>query len=330
MVRVDPTAEHRVIYSDQYSYCAHPHAVRLASGEILVVFNRAPRRTFILHPPQDPAYENALIRSEDEGHTWSAPTVVPDYGWSGVECAGLTALRSGRVLLNQWRFRWYPLPLARKRAAEKWIALPRHLVEALAASPDLDSGGMLRTDPERLLPWGRGDGSTHVHSSSDAGATWEPGGAIGTLPYSGGYGMRGAVELDDGTIVLPLSDVPSYERVFVVRSRDAGATWAKPLLAAAEEGSSFEEPAPLLLKSGRILVALRENRSRRLYTIHSDDRGLSWSRPLATGIDGYPAHLINVSDDRILCTYAVRRPPFAIRAVTSEGATRWRLCGWRR
>src|SRR5215204_3601716 len=109
--------EHRLIHSDRFSYCAHPHGVRLASGEIVVVFNRVPRREVILHPPQDPAFQNVLTRSGDGGRTWSAPSVVPDYGWTGVECAGLTVLRSGRVLLNQWRFRWYPLPLACKKAA---------------------------------------------------------------------------------------------------------------------------------------------------------------------------------------------------------------------
>ena len=50
-------------------------------------------------------YLNLLLRSADEGLTWSAPVVVPDYGWSGVECAGLTDLGRGRVMLNQWRFR---------------------------------------------------------------------------------------------------------------------------------------------------------------------------------------------------------------------------------
>ena len=317
--------EERLIHADRHSYCAHPHGVRLASGEIIVVFNRAPRRDFILHPPQDPTFENVLIRSSDEGQTWSAPSVVPDYGWSGVECAGLTALRSGCVLLNQWRFRWYPLPLARKLAASEPIAFPRDWVGALAASLELDSGAALKRDPERLVPWARGLGGTFVHLSDEGGTTFDRSVEIDTAPFSGGYGMRGAVELGDGTIVLPLSDVPAYERIFVVRSRDNGATWGAPILAAAEAGAEFEEPAPLLLPSGRILLALRENHVRTIFTVHSDDGGATWSKPEPTGIDGYPAHLLLLDDGSILCTYGDRKPPFAIRAVvSSDGGGSWK------
>lgn len=291
----------------------------------MVVFNRAPRRAFILHPPQDPAFENVLVRSADGGVTWTAPSVVPDYGWAGVECASLTELRSGRLLLNQWRFRWYPLPLARQRAASERITFPSELIGRLAVSPDIDADTALGRDPERLAPWARGGGTTHVHISDDGGETWRTGEAIDTSPFSGGYGMRGAVELGDGTIVLPLSDVPAYQRVFVVRSADGGNTWGKPILAAAEQGSCFEEPAPLVLPSGRILLALRENNRRTIFTVYSDDGGETWSKPLATQIDGYPAHLMLLSGGDILCTYGFRKPPYAVRAALSndEGVT-WR------
>jgi hypothetical protein len=318
--------EHRAIFSDRYSYCAHPHGVRLASGEIIVIFNRAPRRDFILHPPQDPAYENALVRSEDDGKTWSAPAIAPDYSFRGVECAGLTQLKSGRVLLNQWRFRWYPLPLARKLAAagEK-LVFPRDWVETLAASLELDSGAVLAADPERLVPWARGRGETFVHLSDDGGEAFDRTVKIDTAPFSGGYGMRGAIEFGDGTVLLPLSDVPNYARIFVVRSKDRGESWGSPILAASEAGAEFEEPAPLVLPSGRVLLLLRENRARTLFSAHSDDGGTTWSRPVPTGIEGYPAHLLQLDGGAILCTYGYRKPPFAVRAVISEDAgASWR------
>src|SRR5262245_59449794 len=151
-------AEPRLIYADPHSYCAHPHAVTTATGAILVVFNRAPRRRAILHPPEDPSFENVLTRSLDSCETWSPPVVVPDHGWSGVEWAALTVTRSGRILLNQFRFRWYPLPLARRRAASEPVALPAALMAQLAASAELDSGPVYAADAERLLPWGRGHG----------------------------------------------------------------------------------------------------------------------------------------------------------------------------
>lgn len=317
-------AAHRLVFSDPFAYCAHPHAATLADGTVLVVFNRVPRRRVILHPPQDPAFENVLVRSFDGGETWTAPEVVPGYGATGAECAGLTVTRSGRVLLNQWRFRWYPLGLARRLAATEHIAFPAEWVGNLTTSLELDSGATLAVDPERLAPWARGGGDTFVHLSDDGGASFATTVRVATAPYSGGYGMRGAVELADGTLVLPLADIPDYERIFVVRSTDAGKSWGPPIPAAAEPGLLFEEPAPALLPSGRIFLGLRENTGRTLYTTHSDDGGFTWSRPRPTGIDGYPAHLLALADGRLLLTYGFRKPPFAIRAVLSEdGGESW-------
>lgn len=315
---------HRLIHADPESYCAHPHGLHLANGEIIVVFNRAPRRELILHPPQDSAYQNVLVRSLDGGESWSPPVPAPDPDSRGYECAGLTELKGGRVLLNQWRFRWYALPMARERAKVEPVVFPQELAAALVGSFELDSGSAAARNPEKFLPLARGPGQTLVHNSNDGGRTWTFTVPVATSPYSGGYGMRGAVELGDGSIVLPLSDVPHYRRIFVVRSHDGGASWAAPIPAATMVGLGFEEPAPLLLESGRILLALRENTLRTIYTTHSDDGGETWSAPQPAGIDGYPAHLLSLGDGRILCTYGFRRPPFAIRAVTSEdGGATW-------
>lgn len=318
-------AEPRLIHADPHFYCAHPHAVTTADGAILVVFNRSPRRRAILHPPEDPAFENVLTRSVDGGRIWSPPVVVPDYGWSGVECAGLTVTRSGRILLNQFRFRWYPLPLARRRAETEAVTLPAELIRQLSASVELDSGPAFAADPERLLPWGRGAGRAFVHASDDGGETFAHSVELATAPYGGGYGMRGAAELVDGTLLLPLSDAPDYRRVFVHRSEDAGLSWSGPTLVADDPASLFEEPAALALPSGRVLMLLRENRRHTIYSVDSDDGGHTWSAPRPTVIDGYPPHLLKLDDGRLLCTYGYRRPPYAIRAVLSEddGAT-WR------
>jgi hypothetical protein len=321
----DVATDCRLVYADPYAYSAHAHMVRDAGGRLLVVFNRVPRRRAILHPPQDPYFENVLVVSADQGRTWSAPSVVPDFGWTGTECAGLTVTRSGKLLLNQYRFRWYPLGLARTRALTEAIDFPRAWVGELDRSLELDSGAAFASDPERLVPWARGRGTTHVHLSDDGGETFARSVAIDTTPFVGGYGMRGAVELADGTLVLPLCDVPAYERVFVVRSNDGGESWGPAIPAAAVPGRLFEEPAPLVLPSGRILLALRENVARTIFTVHSDDAGLTWSDPEPTGIAGYPAHLLLLADGRILCTYGFREPPFAIRAVLSEdGGATWR------
>ena len=74
LARMRPAAdaEHRVVLRDEHGYLAHPHLIR-AGNELLLVCNWAPRRPFVLHPPEDPLYLNLLLRSADEGRTWSAP-----------------------------------------------------------------------------------------------------------------------------------------------------------------------------------------------------------------------------------------------------------------
>src|SRR5271168_5324241 len=110
----------QVLLADPHRYIAHPHMAVLPNGEWLLVANRAPRRSVTMHPPQDPEFCNILLRSADEGATWSAPVPVPGFCCTGTECAGLTVLEDGVVLLNQWRFRWYP-----------YTALPEDSDEAL-------------------------------------------------------------------------------------------------------------------------------------------------------------------------------------------------------
>jgi hypothetical protein len=317
-------AEHRIIHRDPYSYCAHPHVAALEDGSWLLVFNRAPRRPFILHPPQDPLFYNLICRSADEGRTWTTPVEAPDFDWHGVECAGLTALADGTVLLNQWRFRWLPIEAARRHTGSRDLPFPERLAAGLQQSLELDGLDAGSVEAERLLPWARGLDGTYVHLSKDGGRTWSEAHRLDTSPFSGGYGMRGAVELPDGAILLPLSDVPKYRTVFVVRSADGGRSWTAPVEAAASPGKEFEEPALLLLPSGRLLMLLRENATRWLHRCVSDDGGKTWSAPEMTAIDGYPPHLLALPDGRLLCTYGYRAPEHSIRAVLSEDdGRRW-------
>lgn len=310
--------EHQIIFRDEHSYCAHPHIVALDDGQWLVVFNRTVRRPFLLHPPEDPQYYNMLMWSEDHGKSWSVPQVVPDYDWYGVECAGLTPLRDGTILLNQWRFRWYPLEKARKMPHDPWMIFPEEYIHWMTRSNELNIGKPLPENMVDLFPWARSNGGTFVHRSRDRGRTWDRTVEINTAPFSGGYGMRGAVQLENGEILLPLSDVPNYQKVFVVRSRDGGSTWSAPTTAADVEGLWFEEPSALLLPGGRILMILRENSTHYLYQVISDDGGKTWSVPSQTPIWGYPGHLLLLPDDRIMCVYGYRAEPYGIRAVISD------------
>ncbi|NPV55127.1 MAG: exo-alpha-sialidase [Anaerolineae bacterium] len=308
---------HQTIYKDEYSYCAHPHIRKLLDGSWLLVFNRSVRRTFILHPPEDPHYYNLTMRSHDEGRSWEAPQVTPGYDWYGVECAGLTSLSNGAVLLNQWRFRWFPLATAKKLSKHMSMVFPEDRVSVMKQSDETNEPINLPEELADLVPWGRSNGGTYVHRSTNFGMTWDEAVEVDTLPLSGGYGMRGAVELCNGDILLPLSDVPHYKKIFVVRSSDGGHSWGPPLLVANEADKEFEEPCAILLPDDSILMLLRENKSHYLYQTESRDGGWSWSKPMKTPIWGYPADLLLFHDDLLFCVYGYRKQPFGIHATIS-------------
>lgn len=315
-------ARHSIVYREPQSYCAHPHLIA-AGAEWLAVFNLAPRRPFTMHPPEDPLFRNMLIRSQDAGESWSVPQVVPDYQHSGTECAGLTALANGSILLNQWQFTWLPLGLARARADQSGLTYPEAFLRGWFTSPEHDAAAFADVPAEQFAPWVRAGGRTLAHLSRDGGQSFPHSSVIRTGPFSGGYGMRGAATLPDGAILLPLCDVPHYRQVFGVTSRDHGESWAPPRLIAGQPGHDFEEPAMLATPSGKLILIVRDNATRLLHQCDSLDAGESWTLPRPLPIRGYPAHLLVLQDGRILMTYGWRLPNFGIHAVWSgdDGAT---------
>ncbi len=311
-------ASHSLIHKNPYAYSAHAFISALANGEWVAVFNQVMRRPIILHPPNDPQFYNLMIRSKDEGRTWNTPRVTPGYEWHGVECAGLTALRDGALLLNQWRFNWYPLETAHKLASSQEFSFPQDWAAELKSGGEVPTSDALPAEMAEYAPWARSGGAAYVHRSTDGGRTWDHTARVETAPYSGGYNMRGGVELASGEIVLPLCDVPNYKVVFVVRSNDGGRTWSAPQEAARLAGRELEEPAMLALDERRLLLMLRDNITHYLHSAVSEDSGHTWSEPRQTSILGYPAHLLRLPDGRIMCTYGYRYAPFSIRAVLSE------------
>ena len=312
--------QHDILYGDPQHYSAHPHLAVAADGTWLLVFTQAPRRSVVLHPPLDPAFRNMLMRSNDEGRTWSAPEPVPGADWHGMECAGLTALPDGSVLLNQWQFDWVPPGNLSAGEEDGFIARPEELLRQQMASAEfagVDTSAVTETMAE-LFPMARRGGRCWIHRAADGRASFGKSIEVDTRPYCGGYGMRGGQVLPNGDILLPLCDVPLYRAVFMVRSQDNGRSWRVAAPVAAAPGSEFEEPAPVLLPDDRIFMLLRENRSRILHSVYSDDLGETWSAPGTTGIADYPADLQVLQDGRLVLVAGRRRPPYGIALYVSR------------
>jgi hypothetical protein len=62
---------------------------------------------------------------------------------------------------------------------------------------------------------------------------------------------------------------------------------------------------------------LRENTTHFMHQTFSSDGGCTWSKPQPLSLMGYPAHLLQLPDGRLLAVYGYRYAPFGIRAIIS-------------
>src|SRR4029450_4827714 len=140
------------------------------------------------------------------------------------------------------------------------------------------------------------------------------------------------VELPDGGLLLPLHGTLSREwlsqagetpRCFVLRSDDRGRNWEYWATVAYDPANILDwvEPGLTRLRDGR-LGCLTRPRARpgpfdNLWSTESEDDGASWSRPVRTGLWGYPADVLQLDDSRVLAAYGYPRAPRGRRRVAS-------------
>ena len=309
-----------IIHKDDFAYISHPSIAILENGEWLAAFNHSRRREPAMHPPGDPLFRSLLARSADSGKTWSDPIFAPDFDWYGTECPGIAQLRDGTVVLTQFRFGWYPLPLAKeRRAAGEAISI--RLPEA-GWTEDFANDDWDRAE----LTWARGYHGLWAHLSTDGGHLWEQSVKIDTGPYRDGYTRTGVIDLADGRSAYAVTEhhPPTSQNTYIVFSGDSGHTWDPPVLITHSPGGIFGEPDIAEVAPGEIFCILRCGERVLLQGCRSLDGGRTWSEPESTNVDGLPGHLLVLQDGRLLCTYGRRKAPFGIYLCLSEdGGRTW-------
>ena len=148
-----------IIHKTPHAYSSHVCITRLLNGTWLAAFSQTIQSDPYKHPPGDPLFRDLTVRSSDQGRSWDQPRVVPDYDWYGVEVPGIAQISTGEVLLNQWRFLWFPLELARKLTKSRERQCCFRDVRAGEWRP-AQSDADWEAHP---YPYARADGGAYVH-----------------------------------------------------------------------------------------------------------------------------------------------------------------------
>ena len=298
--------KHISIYEKRDAYSAWPAIARAENGDLLVLFTRTDEH-------MGPNGEILMVRSTDNGETWSPPTIIFDTIVDDRE-SGITVLRDGRLLTHLRSVRFPETTYTGMNEGN----YPRELLDRWQ---DYVSKEEYKN-------------ATHLHRafqtvSSDNGYTWSD-------PEHGTDSIHGGIHLANGSLL-----VASYrehpEKLAIYTTPNPETPWDHiATLQAPPEVSDkirFGEPHVLQLPSGRIILMTRATAKPyndqsplcKLWGSYSDDNGKTWAPPYETPLWGFPPHLTLLSDDRVMVTYGHRRPPYGQRAAVSADGINWSL-----
>ncbi len=278
-----------------------PTLIRRANGELIVAWSGGREQHVCPFGRVD------LMRSRDEGQSWSWPQTVLDTPIDDRD-AGLLETPSGALLLTTFTSLVYEGLLAEATnwdAArfERWHAVQR--ATTVAQRQSLVGAWMLR--------------------STDGGFTWQ---APYRVPVTSPHGP---IALRDGRLLYPGKEYPGGDQgVGVCESTDDGVTWrwlARIPARAGDKALDYHELHGVEVSSGHVVVHIRNhnpnNRNETLQT-ESRDGGRTWTEPRAIGVWGLPSHLLRLRDGRLLMSYSHRRAPLGNQArISEDGGSTW-------
>jgi hypothetical protein len=291
---------HLTLYRDE-NYNTFPSAVALNEGGFISVFRQAPdRRQHYGISHIDPASKAVAVFSRD-GTDWETkPSIVYDDFFYGVQDPCLNKLADGSLLATF--FMW--------KVAEQEDAA--------------DQPGYSHKVFDRWL--GKAKGAYTIRSA-DGGGTWDKPVPIG-IPGA----IRGnCAQLADGSVIAPLyGSIDGLYGVKLVKTSDKGETWSELAVVPGYRGPegeyAFVEPTLFRTDSGRLMLFIRsrkrgiakeeEHLASPLFTVESEDDGLTWSTPAIRRIyTPSPFHLLRLASGDVVLSYGYRLAPHGIRAV---------------
>jgi len=290
--------ETKVISHQPHLYHGWPTLARRRDGELLLVCSGG-REAHVC-----PFGRVELMRSKDDGQTWSWPRVVMD-GPIDDRDAGVLETAKGTLLITTFTSLAYESILTRAEKEGEWPG---------------DRLAQWQAAHHRVGPEGRQAAlAVWMIRSTDGGVTWC--GRYDPLVNS----PHGPIQLSDGRVLYAGKQLWRGEsRVGVSESTDDGQTWCWLAAIPTRDGDShtrYHELHAVETADNRIVVQIRNhNKANAGETLQceSEDGGATWTEPHTIGIWGLPSHLLRLKDDRLLMTYGHRRAPLGNQARISE------------
>ncbi|GAB4142614.1 MAG: hypothetical protein Kow0040_31640 [Thermogutta sp.] len=290
------------------AYHGWPTVARRKSGELLLVYSGG-REAHVC-----PFGRVELMRSHDDGKTWTYPQVILDSPIDDRD-AGVLETDRGTILVTTFTSLAYEPIL--KRA------------EAAAGTPGAWPDEKLRrwqAAHERVDAEGRDAAlDVWITRSTDDGITWsQRQRCIVSSPH-------GPIQLRDGRLLYAGKELwKGRGRVGVCQSSDDGATWewlAEIPTRQGDDPAQYHEFHAVETADGRLIAQIRNHNPQNAgetLQCESDDGGKTWSAPRSIGVWGLPSHLLRLRDGRILMTYGYRRPPFGCQSrISEDGGRSW-------
>ena len=304
-----PTAsihDTKVISHQPHLYHGWPTLTRRASGELLLVCSGG-REAHVC-----PFGRVELMRSTDNGQSWSWPRVVMD-GPIDDRDAGVLETANASLLITTFTSLAYEPALVDATKANNWA--PERLRRWQAAHQRVDQ-------PNRKAALG-----VWMVRSTDGGVTWSR--RYDSLVNS----PHGPIRLSDGRLLYAGKELwQGDNRIGVCESTDDGQTWKWLAAIPTRQGDNhrdYHELHAVETSDGRIVVHIRNHNSkhsRETLQSESSDGGQTWSQPISIGVWGLPSHLLRLKDNRLLMSYGYRRQPYGNQARVSEDHGRtWSL-----
>lgn len=296
-----PTAkieETRVISHLKHRYHGWPTLARRASGELVLVCSGG-RESHVC-----PFGRVDLMRSHDNGQTWTWPEVVMD-GPIDDRDAGIVETAKGTLLVTTFTSLAYVTYMRKAEQDGSWGAdkLARWKAAHERVSEEQRQGA--------LGVW--------MKRSTDGGVTWS--GRFDCLVDS----PHGPIQLSDGRLLYAGKTLWQEEsRIGVCESKDDGQTWqwlAEIPTRPGDNREQYHELHAVEAANGRLIAQIRNHNpknARETLQSESEDGGKTWSTPHEIGVWGLPSHLLRLKDDRLLMTYGHRRGPLGNQARISE------------